>query len=1040
MLARISRLSLIAWLVLVALSVQAQNASVGSSEEDERAATIEQRQALLTDLLARVQNERNKGDFVAAANLLQRAGRLQARLHQPDEALATYREVLALTKRTPNLSAEVDSLNGMAAIYAGSSKCIEADQVLARALALTKSGNYEEGKAESLLVLSDCQNHSDRDLALLTAKDSLVVWQSVNSKWGMAKAYMTIGDYQLSQNELEAATESLEAALGLWKELNVPAEQGEALINMGFIAYRRGAWQNSILLLSQAQSLLDEQAEPYRMGQITGGLAEAFIESGLPEIGLEKLKLATEYFRRANSPRALIVMYWDIGKAHYLNGNYDRALENLNLGWSEAQSIDEPIFGALCAEYLGRTYTAIHDYGKALQHYQWALSRYGTSNPMEAARTTALVGQVHQLQGRLPQARQQYVRVLSAFRRLGDQLNESATLYALGRLELEANRLDIAEDYLNKSIQATENIRRVSTSNDLAAAFSASVHDRYQSFVECLLRKQQLHPSAEVLREAFEKTEFARGRSLIEFLNATQTNIGGSAEPALAETERRLRQQLRVKEDYRVTLLARQYHKEELVALDSEINRLDADYRQVIDQIKTRNVLYDQITQPRAWDLSQIQQKVIVDDDTVLLEYSLGPDRSHVFALTRNELTSFDLPAESAITAAAGTLYQLLSGDQKSTKVELDEAGQKLAGLILAPVAAKLDKRRLIIVADGALHYIPFQMLPSPLNDEPLVATHEIINAPSATILGQLQQDAAQRRAPKNIVAAFGDPVFDSNYAVQKINASENNSAPEQNLDDYRSQSFTRNFELAGDSVDPSKIQPLFYARKELMYLRGQAGEASLVATGFAASLETLKTTDLSQYAILHLATHGVLDPKRPENSGFFLSMVGADGKRKNGFVSLDDIYGLRAPVDLVVLSACRTGLGKEMRGEGMIGLTRGFMYAGASSVLASLWKVDDEATAELMKRFYTNLLERKLPPAAALREAQNSFRGDSVWNSPYYWAAFTIQGDYRNPIVVQPDPHSVFELKLIGAVSLLLIVALFFSYRRMLRSLAYGT
>ncbi|HEY0724774.1 MAG TPA: tetratricopeptide repeat protein, partial [Pyrinomonadaceae bacterium] len=381
MLARISRLSLIAWLVLVALSVQAQNASVGSSEEDERAATIEQRQALLTDLLARVQNERNKGDFVAAANLLQRAGRLQARLHQPDEALATYREVLALTKRTPNLSAEVDSLNGMAAIYAGSSKCIEADQVLARALALTKSGNYEEGKAESLLVLSDCQNHSDRDLALLTAKDSLVVWQSVNSKWGMAKAYMTIGDYQLSQNELEAATESLEAALGLWKELNVPAEQGEALINMGFIAYRRGAWQNSILLLSQAQSLLDEQAEPYRMGQITGGLAEAFIESGLPEIGLEKLKLATEYFRRANSPRALIVMYWDIGKAHYLNGNYDRALENLNLGWSEAQSIDEPIFGALCAEYLGRTYTAIHDYGKALQHYQWALSRYGTSNP-----------------------------------------------------------------------------------------------------------------------------------------------------------------------------------------------------------------------------------------------------------------------------------------------------------------------------------------------------------------------------------------------------------------------------------------------------------------------------------------------------------------------------------------------------------------------------------------------------------------------------------------------------------------------------------
>jgi CHAT domain-containing protein len=196
------------------------------------------------------------------------------------------------------------------------------------------------------------------------------------------------------------------------------------------------------------------------------------------------------------------------------------------------------------------------------------------------------------------------------------------------------------------------------------------------------------------------------------------------------------------------------------------------------------------------------------------------------------------------------------------------------------------------------------------------------------------------------------------------------------------------------------------------------------VATGFDATREKLAGTDLTKYAILHFATHGVLDPKRPENSGLFLSMVNRDGQSQNGFVGLQDIYGLHAPVDLVVLSACRTGLGKDIRGEGLIGLTRGFMYAGASSVIASLWKVDDESTAELMKRFYTNMLQGNMTRAAALRAAQNSIRQEPQWRSPYYWAAFTLQGDYGE--VIKPTAKTAwkFYLKIIIGVVLLGLVA----------------
>jgi hypothetical protein len=160
--------------------------------------------------------------------------------------------------------------------------------------------------------------------------------------------------------------------------------------------------------------------------------------------------------------------------------------------------------------------------------------------------------------------------------------------------------------------------------------------------------------------------------------------------------------------------------------------------------------------------------------------------------------------------------------------------------------------------------------------------------------------------------------------------------------------------------------------------------------------------------------------------------MFRPDGSPQDGYFSLPDIYNLRVPVDLVVLSACRTGLGKQVRGEGLIGLTRGFMYAGASSVVASLWKVDDEATAELMKRFYANMLQRQMKPAEALREAQNSIRSEPQWSSPYYWAAFTLQGEHRYGIKTNRAKPDKAQLIAIAIGFSIAACALGFSYRRM--------
>jgi CHAT domain-containing protein len=539
------------------------------------------------------------------------------------------------------------------------------------------------------------------------------------------------------------------------------------------------------------------------------------------------------------------------------------------------------------------------------------------------------------------------------------------------------------------------------TTRVFAAAFSANVHERYEAYIECLMRKHKLQPAQGFDVLAFEASELARARSLAELLRDTQTTIPIGVNPQLAQKEKSLRHAIRTTVDQTVSLMATNYKKADLDKLENSLTRFREEHKRITARLRRQNPDYDKIKEPTSYSLKQIQNVVIDDDQTVLLEYLLGRNASYVWAITRNSVSVWELPGAEVITQAVRRVYENVA---KEPDAEIDnnlsKATAELANMILRPVASQLTAPRVIVVADGALNYIPFQLLPNPsANDQPLVARYEVINAPSASILGQLRQELQYRPPPPKVLAAFGDPVFQSNYAQVKASASSNLTA---SVKDNESESWRRawrDVELTEDPFDASVLQPLNYTKFELKNLREIAGAGAFVANGFAASREMLGSMDLSKYAILHFATHGRLDPKQPEQSGFYLSMVDVAGRAQDGFISMQDVYRLNAPVDLVVLSACRTGLGKDVRGEGLIGLTRGFMYAGASSVVASLWKVDDEATSELMKHFYANMLQKGMLPAEALRAAQNTLRQNPNWQSPHFWAGFTLQGEFKKPI-----------------------------------------
>jgi len=883
-------------------------------------------------------------------------------------------------------------------------------------------------RAQELLDLSDKQNPENHDLAIKTAKDALALFQWIGNQEGIGNTYMSLGTYYQALNKWSEAAQSFESALQIWRQRNDVVNEANTLIQLGNVESRQGEWINGFSYLTQAQNLIDNQETPSAMARIAAGMAYVFDESGLPEYGLAQHQRAKEYFHQAEDERQYNRQQMLIGRTHFLLNNYEDALTELEPALRRFESSTDSnrkLDASQCHEYMAQVYMATGKYDLALQHLLPPLSFHEAKNKQsDAAQIKALIGEVYQRQRRTELARTNYQAALKYFHEADAPVEKAAVAFALGRLELNEGNYDAAENYLSESIETTEDIRSDLNSRVLATAFSATVHDRYETYIDCLMRKHKQQPSQGLELRAFQASELARARSLAALLRDTKTEIVTGIDPQLAEQDRTLRHAIRAQAEQTITLLAADYNKEQLHELETALTRLREQHKQVVQKLQKQNPRYDQIKETTNYSVKQIQDLIIEDDQTMLLEYFLGRNASYLWAITRNDAKVYELPKADDITKAVKDVYELLSVESNNdTDKRVNKAAADLSQLVLGPVANQLNARRIIVVADGALNYIPFQLLPLSSRDQaPLVANYEVVNAPSASVLGQLRQERQQRPRRTKILAAFGDPVFASNYQQSKNSSSGELLATRSDRGESW-QRASRDIEVKGDDVDPSTIQPLHYSKSELKKLSDLAGSQALIATGFNASRGLLETTDFSKYAILHFATHGLLNPKNPENSGFLLSMFDFDGKPQNGFITMRDVYSLNVPVDLVVLSACRTGLGKDVRGEGLIGLTRGFMHAGASSVVASLWKVDDEATADLMKNFYANMLQKGMAPAEALRAAQNTVRQHPQWQSPHFWAGFTLQGEFKESIKL-PAP-TVAPAKVQNAVGGGLLLAL---------------
>ncbi len=847
-------------------------------------------------------------------------------------------------------------------------------------------------------------------------------------------------------DSLSQAVEKFDQAAAIWRSLGERYEEAVAIYGRGWSCQMLGDYYNAICDYRQAASMMESLQNSNGEAVARSALAWACIYVGENKQGRENFRQALQTYQSIGNLRGQAVTIYGLGLTYKATFELQQALEYFDRSLELRRKVGDIRGEVLTLTAIGDTYDSLGRSEMALEYLRRSLELSRTLSGLNIQiNPLTRLGWVNMTLRRLDEALDYYEQALRICLSTRDRESESLTRYGLARVEMERGRLDEARRHIEASLKINESLRGLNSSLQLRSTYLAVTQDHYQLYIELLMRLHRGDPAAGHDSTALQVSERGRARSLLDSLAEAQIDLRGGVDAQLVAEERRLQRKLNDQSAAQIRLLSRNHTPEQAAAQDAKVKETIDLLEETRAKIKRSNPGYAALTQPQLGSVESIQRELL-DDNTLLLEYALGEQRSYLFLVSRSSLETFTLPPGAEIESKARRVYELLSAraldsrggtqQQRQARVaaadaELPREAAELSRMILAPAAARLGEKRLLIVTQGALQLIPFAALPEPeaegpgdgatggLGDRnterdggrrpvastPLLVKHEIVNLPSASTLAALRRETAKRQPAPKTIALLADPIFDKGDERLKLPYAQTQratqSAPNQSDQAsalQRPQHLTRAIEAFGESTDEFAFPRLTSAGWEAEQIAKLApADQVFKALSFDADRQLATSGKLSDYRIVHFASHSFINAAHPDLSGIVLSLVDRSGQEQDGFLRLYEIYNLKLSADLVVLGGCRTGLGKEIKGEGLISLTRGFMYAGAPRVIVSAWEVQDRPSATLMVKFYRYLLgPKRLSAAAALRAAQIEMSRDKQFAAPYFWAGFTLQGEWK--------------------------------------------
>lgn len=941
---------------------------------------------------------RAAGDRRGEAVALTHMGEAYQMVGDVPKALDAFDRALPMHREAGNRQGEGDTLSDIGSAYDAAGEKQRAKEYFGRAIEISHALGDVVGEAITLsnIALVD-ESLGDNRGAIVAYERALGLIRTTNERGIEAIVLNNLAHAYDKERDYGKALETYTASLALIRLVGNKPQEAITLNNLGYLH----------LLTYELQR------------------AHGYFE--------EALALSRKYkFRRIEANTLL-----NLGAMYGMVSEYDLALENYKTALPIFREFKDRGREGASLIQCGRTYGLLGDTESAIAYLQQGLAVFEETGDYRVPYALMAIGEIYRTRGDVDAARRFYDRALPLTERREFEAMHAYLLAALsdlaqrsgdarGSRELAARALagsrdfntvglvasvewrrgDLlaAHDHFGEALAGIESVRESSSNEEFRASILGGRRGVYESMITLCFEMHAKWPTKGYDAEALYTSERARARSLMEALVETREGIRTGTPAGLLQRAHDVQGRLNGKLAEQIQIMSdRDAAAARRAAVADEIDRLRRDYVSAEADIRDANARYAELVAPKPLSIADVRRRVL-DRDTVVVEYFLGERNSYVWVVSQGAVVSAILPPRRQIEERAQEARSLVMARVNGPRNEADDeyrarvaaadakapaALVALGAQILGPVARSLTAKRLVVVADGALHLVPFAALAiSTSRRDPLIASHEVVMLPSISALDVMRRESARAAAPAKTLAVFADPVFDTKdervLAAAKLSASSAPSAP------------------SDASLAPSVRGPISFRR--LPGTREEANailslvkpDARMQALDFDASLATVTGARLRDYRIVHFATHGFVPERNPDLAGILLSTVDAAGRSQEGYLSLPVIYNLDMPADLVVLSGCETGVGKLVRGEGMVGLTRGFMYAGARRVVASLWDVDDRPTAALMESFYREMLVRGRTPAAALREAQLKIRRTTGWSAPYYWAAFGQYGEWR--------------------------------------------
>ncbi|HEX3529017.1 MAG TPA: CHAT domain-containing tetratricopeptide repeat protein [Thermoanaerobaculia bacterium] len=893
------------------------------------------------------------------------------------QAAEDYGRALALWRQLDEPLRQAATLNGLGVARLSRGETEGAREALQDALSLWQRLGQRFDAAETqsnLCVLEQSVGALPAALACYAAPRA--VFQSIGDQRDEAQILNSLGGIYDLQGEPDTALEEYTQALKLRRALGDHLGEAQTLNNIAVVHRGLGEWQEALRLYGEEREILERLGDRTLLAPLLSNVGYTYNSLGEPQRALPFLQDALKLRRETGDRRGEVITLNNLGLTWRELGDARKALDHHQQALALAAGLSDARQEALSRLRLGEARLELGDANAALREIDPSLA-YLRQNGLRQGEQEALQlrGRALTVAGRPREAIPVFQEILARCRTLRDRAGEAEALHGLATAERSAGLADEARVHAEAAVARVEELRTGFVSPSLRAAFLATQRRAYALLVDLYMDRHAADPSGGWDRAAFAVNEQARARSLLDALSAVGGGgRAGSAVPAELRARRQtLRRRLSAKADQRVGLNGARAE-----ALGQEIEALLADLDSVDAEIRRYDPQAAALARPQPVGPDEISR--LLDPGTLLLEYALGEERSFLWVAGAGRLRTFVLPAEREIEALARQVYAELSTVEAGA-THRGEAAAALGQILLGPAWGEIAAAgRLVIVPDAALHLLPFGALPVPGKGEPLLEHAEVSYLPSATTLALQRQRLAGRPPAPKWAAVLADPVFSAGDARLAL-------APPPRDPDRGGEA---------DGLLPA-FERLRFSRQEAQAILGLAPPGQVwTALDLAASREAVLSGALRGYRIVHFATHAVADTRNPELSGLVLSRVDAAGHPREGFLALSDIYDLDLDAGLVVLSGCRTAVGKEVRGEGLMGLTRGFLYAGVPRVVASLWPVQDRTTTELMTRFYSAMWRGGSSPAAALRQAQRDLRHDPRYREPFSWAGFVLQGDWR--------------------------------------------